>query len=198
MHDRTPERGGNPLRRKADRTRGRLHATFAVACVIAVICGVVVGRTAWTEAGRAAEVVARHRHSVAAVTVGETTYRAGDRPGQRTITVAPADWQYPTGRAHTGTVPVPANARKGDSVRVWVDDHGSVASAPRGTAEIALEAFGLGAVALTVTLLVSGLLVRIGLRTVDARSARAWEAEWEEVEPVWTGRLRPDQGADDD
>lgn len=33
----------NPLKRGADRTRARLRATFMLACLLAVICGAVVG-----------------------------------------------------------------------------------------------------------------------------------------------------------
>ncbi|MFB6613053.1 hypothetical protein ACIGFK_16260 [Streptomyces sp. NPDC085524] len=198
MDDRTRGPGNNPLRRKADRTRTRLHAAFAVACLIAVFCGVAVGRSAWTDSSRAAESVARHRHDIQAVTVGRTTYRAGDGPSGTRVTVAPATWRYPVDRAHTGTLPVPVGTREGDTVRVWVDDSGNAADEPPETIEIGLDAFGLGMGALTGILLASGLLVRIGLRIVDARSSRAWEAEWEGVEPLWSGRLRPGQGADDD
>ncbi|MFI8100765.1 hypothetical protein [Streptomyces sp. NPDC086023] len=197
MDDRTRGRGTNPLRRKADRTRTRLRAAFAVACLIAVVCGVAVGRAAWTESSRAAETVARHRHEVRAVTVGETTYRAGARPSGTPVTVAPATWHDPPERSHTGTVPVPAGTRKGDTVRIWVDDVGNAATAPPGRADVALDAVGFGMGALTGILLVSGLVVHAGLRIVDARSARAWETEWEAVEPLWSGRLRPGQGADD-
>ncbi|MGW6706309.1 hypothetical protein ACWGDE_15645, partial [Streptomyces sp. NPDC054956] len=79
MHQRTQGSGGNPLRRDADRTRARLHAVFMLACLLAVICGVAVGRSAWTNAGRASADIARHRHSVTAVTVGKTMYRSSVR-----------------------------------------------------------------------------------------------------------------------
>lgn len=197
MDDRTTGRGSNPLRRKADRTRTRLHAAFAVACLTAVFCGVAVGRAAWSDGSRAAEAVARHRHDVQAVTVGRTAYRAGDGPRGAPVTVAPATWRYPADRVHTGTLSVPVGTRQGDTVLVWVDDLGNTAGAPPGTVEIGLDAFGLGTGALTGVLLVSGLLLRLGLRIVDARSSRAWETEWEGVEPLWSGRLRPGQGADD-
>ncbi|MFJ6934423.1 hypothetical protein [Streptomyces sp. NPDC101132] len=59
-----------------------------------------------------------------------TGYRAGAPPIKRTTTVAPATWQYPTDRAHAGTVAVPAQTRKGDTVRVRVDDRGHAAAAP--------------------------------------------------------------------
>ncbi|AXE24242.1 hypothetical protein C0216_12950 [Streptomyces globosus] len=197
MNHRTSGRAANPLRRRADRTRFRLHAAFVLACLIAVFCGAAAGWTAWTDSSRAAEAVARHRHAVTATTVGGTSYRAEDGPSGRTLTVAPATWNYPPDRTHRHTVSVPAETRTGDTVRVWVDDRGNPAAAPPGTPEVVFEAFGLGTLALTGILLVSGALVRVGLRIVDVRASRAWESEWESVEPVWSGRLRPGQGADD-
>ncbi|MBZ9599457.1 hypothetical protein K7B06_30870 [Streptomyces erythrochromogenes] len=195
--DRTAGVGGNPLRRSADRTRTRLHAAFAVTCLLAVICGISAGRAAWTDAGRAAEMLAVHRHVVTATAVDATSYRTGPRPGERPIVVAPVTWQYPDGRRHADTVPVPAQTRKGDTVRVWVDDRGDAATAPPVTADLAMRAFGLGTVVFAGIALLAGALVRLGIRFVDARSARAWESEWEDVEPVWTGRPHPGHGADD-
>ncbi|CAL9337352.1 hypothetical protein SUDANB120_00194 [Streptomyces sp. enrichment culture] len=194
MDDRTTGAGGRPPLRSADRARTWLRRAFAAACLIAAVCGTAAGYASWSDGTRAAEALARERHAVTATTVGTTGYRSGDWPSDRTSTAASATWQYPPGRAHTGTVPVPPGTRKGDAVRVWVDDRGAVASAPPGTAELALEALLLGAAAATGVLVVSGALVRVGLRAVDARSARAWEAEWEDVEPLWSGRLRPGPG----
>ncbi|MFJ7587533.1 hypothetical protein ACIQZO_09075 [Streptomyces sp. NPDC097617] len=189
---------GNPLRRDADRTRARLRVTLVLACLLAVVCGVAVGRNAWTDAGRAAEEVARHRHSVAAVTVGETTYRAGPAPSTRPVPVARATWRDTSHRVHTETVPVPVGTRNGDAVRLWIDDHGNVAARPPSTPDIALNAVGLGTGASAVIVLAAGAFVYTRLRTVDARSRRAWESEWESVEPQWSGRLRPGPGAGDD
>jgi hypothetical protein len=191
--------GANPLRRDADRTRTRLHVAFALGCLLAVICGIAVGRAVWADGGRAAAETARHRHSTTATTVGDTTSLADARqPGRPPVTVAPATWDYPAHRPHTQTVPVPAETRKGDTVRVWVDDRGDMAPAPPRSHDLAMNAVGLGTGALCGTVLVVGALVFARLRIVDARSARAWEAEWEEVEPLWSGRLRPGQGAGDD
>ncbi|MFJ8160082.1 hypothetical protein ACIRBY_04035 [Streptomyces sp. NPDC096136] len=197
MDDRTTVAGNHPLRRGADRIRTLLHAAFVLACLVAVVCGVAVGRAAWNDGSRAADSIARHRHDVRAVTVGRTTYRAGDGPSGAPVTVAPATWHYPAGRTRTGAVPVPVGTREGDTVRVWVDDTGGAAGAPPGAMDIGLEASGLGMGASTGILLVSGVLVRFGLRTVDARNSRSWETEWEGVEPLWSGRLRPGRGVDD-
>ncbi|MDX3536955.1 hypothetical protein PV721_21775 [Streptomyces sp. MB09-01] len=198
MHHRRQGREDNPLRRDADRTRARLRVTFMVACLLAVVCGVAVGRSAWTDAGRAAAEIARHRHSVTAVTVGDTTYRAGPEPSTRPVPVAPATWRDTSHRVHTETVPVPAATRNGETVRLWVDDRGNATTAPPGTAHIALHAIGLGTGASATIVLAAGAAVYARLRIVDARSGQAWESEWESVEPRWSGRLRPGQGSGDD
>ncbi|WKD31189.1 Rv1733c family protein [Streptomyces xanthophaeus] len=198
MHHRKQGTGANPLRRDADRTRTRMHAAFALTCLLAVIAGFVLGRSAWTDGHRTAENVARHRHTVTATTVSETTYRAGDRPSSRPVTVATATWHYPSQHPHTETIPVPARTRHGDTVRVWVDENGRAAAAPPGRADIALNAVGIGTGALTGIVLAGGALVAMRLRIVDARSARSWESEWAGIEPLWSGRLRPGPGAGDD
>ncbi|MFE1896974.1 hypothetical protein [Streptomyces yangpuensis] len=198
MHHRTKGTGANPLRRDADRTRTRMHAAFALTCLLAVVAGFALGRAAWTDGHHSAVIVARHRHVVTATTIGETAHRAGDRPSSRPVTVATATWHYPAQRPHTETVPVPAETRKGDTVRVWTDDAGSAAAAPPGRADIALNAVALGAAAVAGIVLVGGGLVAVRLRTVDARSARAWESEWAGVEPLWSGRPHPGPGAGDD
>ncbi|MGW2997749.1 Rv1733c family protein, partial [Streptomyces sp. NPDC001193] len=182
----------------ADRTRTRMHAVFALTCLLAFVAGFVFGQAAWTDGHRSAETVARHRHTVTASTVGETTYLAGDQPGSRPVTVAAATWHYPSQRPHTETIPVPAGTRNGDTVRIWVDGNGTVAVAPPSQAEIALNAVGIGTGALAGIVLVGGAFVAVRLRIVDTRSARAWESEWAGVEPLWSGRLRPGQGAGDD
>ncbi|MFJ3974422.1 hypothetical protein [Streptomyces sp. NPDC090021] len=198
MHHRTNGTGANPLRRDVDRTRTRMHAAFALTCLLALVAGFAVGRAAWTDGHHAAVDVARHRHVVTATTVGETAHRTEDRPSSRTVTVATATWHYPAQRPHTETIPVPAGTRKGDTVRVWIDDSGRTADAPPGRADIALNAVALGAAAVAGIVLGGGGLVAVRLRMVDARSARAWESEWAGVEPLWSGRLRPGPGAGDD
>ncbi|MFB0631545.1 hypothetical protein [Streptomyces sp. AB3(2024)] len=169
-----------------------------LACLLAVICGVAAGRAAWTDAARDTAETARHRHVVTAVTVGETTYRAGTGPSTRPITMARATWRDPAHRVHTETVPVTAAPRTGDTVSLWADDDGNTTTTPPGTPEIALKAIGLGTGAFVGIALVAGAVLYVRLRLVNARSAQEWEREWESVEPKWSGRLRPGQGACDD
>ncbi|KPH97268.1 hypothetical protein OV450_5904 [Actinobacteria bacterium OV450] len=82
----------------------------------------------------------------------------------------------------------------------WTDGHRTAENAARHrhTVHIVLNAVGIGTGALAGIMLVGGALVAVRLRVVDAHSARAWESEWAGVEPLWSGRLRPGQGAGDD
>ncbi|WCD84779.1 hypothetical protein KPP03845_101102 [Streptomyces xanthophaeus] len=196
MHHRTKGTGANPLRRDADRTRTHMHAAFALTCLLAVIAGFALGRAAWTDGHRTAEKLASHRYTVTATTVGETTYRAGDHPSSRPVTVAAATWHYPSQRPHTETIPVPPRTRQGDTVRLWVDGSGRATGAPPSQADVALNAVGIGTGALAAVVLAGGGLVALRLRIVDARSARSWESEWAGIEPLWSGRLRPGAGDD--
>ncbi|MFD0373786.1 hypothetical protein [Streptomyces sp. NPDC127112] len=88
--------------------------------------------------------------------------------------------------------------RSGDTVHLWVDDNGKAATAPPGAPDLALNAIGLGTGAACAVALAAGVALYARQRTVDARSAREWEREWESVEPRWSGRLRPGHGAGDD
>ncbi|MFJ3175315.1 hypothetical protein ACIPJK_31615 [Streptomyces roseus] len=198
MHHRKKGAEANALRRPADSARTHVHVAFLLACLLAVVCGVLVGRVVWSDAGRASVETARHRHSTTATTTAATAYVAGVRMSSPPLTVAPATWQYPAHHAHTQTVPVPEGTRKGETVRVWVDDKGDAAPTPPGTSDVATTAVVYGTGTLCGVVFAAGALAFVRLRVVDARSARAWEAEWEDVEPLWTGRLRPGREAGDD
>ncbi|MFE2245323.1 hypothetical protein [Streptomyces lavendulae] len=148
-----------------------MRAASAPTCLPAAVVGSALGRAAWTDGHRTAENIARHRHTVTATTLGETTYRAGDQPSSRPATVATATWHCPPQCPHTETVPVPAGTRPGDTVRPWADANGTAAAAPPGRAETALNAVGIG--------------TRAPAGIVPADGA------------LRSGRLRPVQGAGD-
>ncbi|MFH7597894.1 hypothetical protein WDV06_22710 [Streptomyces racemochromogenes] len=198
MYHWTRHAADNPVRRDADRTRTRLHAAFASACLLAAVCGVLVGRSVWDDGSRAVGATAGHRHTVTATTTAGTAYVAAPRSAGPPLPVAPATWHYPGNRAHAQTVSVPAGTRTGDAVQVWVDDRGDAAPAPPATGDVAVRAIGYGTGVLSGIVLAAGALVAVRLRIVDARSARAWETEWAAIEPVWSGRPRPGHGAGDD
>ncbi|MFJ6939710.1 hypothetical protein [Streptomyces sp. NPDC101132] len=188
---------GNPLRRAADRTRARWHAAFALACVLAVAVGVLAALAVRTADTRTAQAQAAHRHRVTATVTAAPTPAVAARSGGR-ATTAQAVWRYPADVEHTGTVPVAPRTRARDRVPLWVDDRGEAARAPATARDIVLTAVGVGAGVCALTALCAGGVVHLRLRRVQAQSLRAWEQEWEQVEPRWTGRLRPGPGAGDD
>ncbi|MFJ5551790.1 hypothetical protein [Streptomyces sp. NPDC093225] len=197
FHRRTPT-GAGPLHRAADRARTRWHAVFVLACALAVIAGVLAALAVRDADTRTAQEQARHRHRVTATVVAEPTVVTAGRSGGFGLT-ARAVWRYPAaGAEHAGTITVPFRTHAHDRVPLWVDDGGRAAAGPASATDIGLNAAGLGACVCAATVLGAGAVVHLRLRRVEAGSLRDWDREWEVVEPLWTGRLRPGPGAGDD
>ncbi|MFD7624891.1 hypothetical protein ACFV7Q_02390 [Streptomyces sp. NPDC059851] len=191
--------GANPLRRGADRARARWHAVFALACVLAVVCAIGVGTAVHAAGERAAEARARILHRITATTVAEPVGPEAVRAAGAPSASARATWRYPGSRVHTGLVPVPPRTPVGEAVAIWVDDAGDVSFRPPRTEEaITLDAIAAAAGTLAAIVLGAGGLVSVRLRRIEAGSLRQWDREWARVEPYWSGRARPEQGADDD
>ena len=93
-----------------------------------------------------------------------------------------------SGSEHVADVPVAAVQPAGDTVRLWVDRNDRVVPAPlTQTDAVVISAMaGIGITALGTAILAS---LWCGLRRLfDARNRVAWDQEWAEVEPVWSGR----------
>lgn len=198
MSHRTTRTEANPLRRAADRTRTRWHAAFVLACALAAMVGILAALAARDTDTRGAQEQARHSHRVTATVTTEPTTAVAARPGSRPGTTAKAQWQYPAGREHTGFISVPSRTQQDDRVVLWVDDGGRATTAPASPAEITMNAVGVGTGVSAVVVLCAAAVVHVRLRRIDAAGLRQWERDWERIEPLWTGRLRPGQGAGDD
>jgi len=98
-----------------------------------------------------------------------------------------ARWQPPGQPPRTGQVLALVDARKGSTVRTWIDPSGAVTDPPPdhrivvGDVWLAVMATCLVS---WLVLLAAGVLVRRGL---DHRRLRAWEAEWRASGPLWSG-----------
>jgi hypothetical protein len=95
-----------------------------------------------------------------------------------------------SGVEHVAEVPVSYPRPAGDTVRLWVDRNGRITPAPLASADAVVigATSGIGIAALGAAVLA---LLWCGLRRLlDARNSVAWEQEWAEVEPVWSGRDR--------
>ncbi|MGW4161016.1 Rv1733c family protein [Streptomyces sp. NPDC004788] len=172
------------------------RAPLILVLTIALICGAVVAVLLWHARADANRDLAAHRHQVRAT----TTARAEDppvavRPGAKPQSSAPAVWEYPDHIRRSGTVEVPPRTPQGRTLTIWVDDRGSPARPPDSTADLVLTALAGGTAAAGVaTASVAGVLTLVR-RSSEGRRLAAWEQEWEQVEPVWSGRLRRGSGS---
>jgi hypothetical protein len=179
----------NPLRRGTDRVEAVLRLVIILVAVVAV-------PTASVAAGRWADHYALHRaqlqravdHQVTAVLLTDAPASGIPNPYTNVQTSwVPARWQPPGQPTRTGEVLALAGARKGSTVRAWVDPSGAVTAPPLehrfvvGDVWIAVMATCLVS---WLLLLAAGVLVR---RVLDRRRLRAWEAEWRASGPLWSG-----------
>jgi hypothetical protein len=93
-----------------------------------------------------------------------------------------------SGNEHVADVLVAGRQPAGDTARLWVDRNLRVVPAPlTRTDALAIGATaGIGIAASGAAVLA---LLWCGLRRLlDARNGLAWDQEWAEVEPLWSGR----------
>jgi hypothetical protein len=93
-----------------------------------------------------------------------------------------------SGGEHVADVLVAGRQPVGETVRLWVDRNDRVVPAPLTQADALVigATAGVGMAALGATVLAA---LWCGLRRLlDARNSLAWDEEWAEVEPVWSGR----------
>ncbi|MEV0412809.1 hypothetical protein AB0I68_18905 [Streptomyces sp. NPDC050448] len=188
----------NPLRRAADRIRTGWHAALILSLLVAIACGATAGLATWHADSRAAQEQAVHRHRITATTLTDAERRPGGRVSGVPGATAQAAWRFPAATRHTAMLAVPVGTASGKPVRVWVDDAGREAPAPRAGSDIALSAVAAGIWTGGLIAVCAVGVVHLGLRRLDARALDAWEREWERVEPRWSGRTRSGPGADDD
>lgn len=179
--------------------RGR--AALILVLTISLICGAVATASLWIAGAKADRELAAHRHQVQATTTGTAKDPpVATRYGSTPRALAPAVWEQPEHVRRSGTIHVPPRTPQGRTVTIWVDDTGTPARPPGSAADRALTSLSGGSVATaSVGAIGAGVLALVRRRT-EARRLAVLEQEWEEVEPVWSGRLRRGSapGTDDD
>ena len=179
----------NPLRRGTDRVEGALRLVMIIVVVVAMpAAAVAAGRWADHYVRHQAQVQQSVDHQVAAVLLRDAPATGIPDPYTTVETTwVPARWQPPGQPARTGEVLAVAGARKGSTVRTWIDPSGAVTDPPLDNRVIVGDVW----LAVVATLVVSGLLLlaagALARRMFDWRRLRAWEAEWRASGPLWSG-----------
>ena len=179
----------NPLRRGTDRVEGVLRLVMIILAVLAVpAASVAAGRWADHYALHWAQVQRTVDHQVTAVLLRDAPAIGTPDPYTSVQTAwVPARWQPPGQPPRTGEVLAVAGARKGSTVRIWINPSGAVTDPPLDHHVVA----GDVVMAVMATLLLSGLLLMtawaLARRLLDRRRLRAWETEWRASGPQWSG-----------
>ncbi|MEU3744156.1 MULTISPECIES: hypothetical protein [Streptomyces] len=179
-------------------TRPARRGALVFVLMIALICGAVATGSLWTAGAKADRERAVHSHQVTATTTGP----AKDPPvatrfGSTSKAVAPAVWEQPEHVRRTGTINVPPQTPQGRALTIWVDDEGAPTRPPGGAADRAFTSLAGGTAAAGVVGVTGSAVVFLVRRRTEGHRLAAWEREWEQVEPVWSGRLRRGSGAGD-
>ena len=179
----------NPLRRGTDRIEAALRLVLMIILVAAVpAAAVIAGQRADHSALNRAHAQQAADHWVNAVLIQQAPATGSPDPYTSVQTAwALARWQPPGLPARTGEVLATAGARKGSTVRTWIDASGAVTDPPLDHREIA----GDVSIAVIATFLVSGLVLlassTLVRRVLDRRRLSAWDAEWRASGPLWSG-----------
>jgi hypothetical protein len=176
----------NPLRRTSDRVEA---AILAAALVVFLAGAPLLAVFAWHWADAAALRVQRHQqsswHQVNAVLLASPRPIVDIGYGGVTGSEVRARWTAPDGTVRTGQVPAPASARAGSTVRIWVDQSGTLTGLPLRAEQATGQAVLASALAPFVLGAALICAVSLGVHVLDRRRLASWAADWRTTGPRW-------------
>jgi hypothetical protein len=181
--------GSGPLKRTSDRIQVLARVLLACGLATAIPVALVVASVTHTQVVAEARAQSLARHQVDAHLVADPVVATSGSDDVPPTSRAPAVWSGPSGAEHTGALVVPAGARAGSTVGVWVDRDGELTTRPldRGAAVSRAVAMAVGTY-LCLSSLAAGLYLAVGA-ALDRGRLRRWAAEWAVIEPEWTRRV---------
>jgi hypothetical protein len=102
--------------------------------------------------------------------------------------LVPVRYTAPDGTARAAEAPVTGRYPAGASVRVWVDRAGAIAAEPIRPVDAVTSAAAGGLGLLIVGALAIGCIWVVIHHGILRINAARWAREWEQVEPMWSGR----------
>jgi hypothetical protein len=179
----------NPLRRGTDRVEAALRLVLIILIVLVVpAAAVAAGQWADHRGLHQSQLKQATDHLVTAVLIQDAPASGPPDPHTSVPTTwVLARWQPPGQPPRTGQLLAVAGARKGSTVRTWIDPSGAITDPPQDHRIIV----GYVWLAVMATWLLSSLLllaaVTLARGALDRRRLSAWEAEWRASGPRWSG-----------
>ena len=184
--------GSGPLTRGSDRIEFAARVLLLALVVAAVPVALAVATATATQTRSVADAHAAGRHQVKARLREDAPSPAGSPAGGTDHAASSAwgvaTWTAPSGGAREGVVDVPAAAKAGTTVTIWVDGDGAVTTRPLADADVA------GAIGYSVpTFVGTSALATFGYlgvrRVLDRSRMRRWAADRAVVEHVWSRKV---------
>jgi hypothetical protein len=181
--------GSGPLKRTSDRLELLARVVLTSVLLSAVAIALAVATASYTQGRSEVATQAAERRQVVAELLEDAVAEKGGAEGASPAGRATAVWTAPSGVERTAAISVPARARAGSTLTIWVDRDGHRTTRPLSNGDVV----GLSAGTALLTYLVISIVAigayRLFRRQLDRSRSRRWAAEWAEVEPVWTGKV---------
>ncbi|MEV3957825.1 Rv1733c family protein [Streptomyces albogriseolus] len=183
-----------PLCRRSDVVEAWTAVAVAVLlCLTVPSAGVLTTRWAYEDARAAADQQRAERHRVRAEVLERPSRarppsEAESGSERRRASRAAVRWADPDEGTRTALVRVPAHARPGDPVHVWLDSRGREVLPPVDDASVWQYGVGMGTLAGGSTAAVLLLAHRAVRGVALRRRLGEWERDWARTGPLWTHR----------
>lgn len=182
----------NPLRRTADRAEAVVMAALLLAFLACAPLAALAASHGVASAGARAERAEAGWHRVRAVLLQSALEPAHARFQAALLPTARARWTAPDGAQRTGVVYAPRGATAGATVTVWTNDSGQPTGVPVQPVDVTARTILAASVAVGVVAALASCAGLLAHWLLDRRRLAAWDAEWSQTGPQWTGqRLRP-------
>jgi hypothetical protein len=180
----------NELRRRSDVVEAWTVLAVALLLVVgAPLAGFAAGYLAYGDANHKAETLRAQRHAVRAEVIGDTRAPVPSVQGGRPVTQrVMVRWTDPDGAVRTSRAAVPADARRGEVVDLWLDSRGRTVPPPPDSSAVWQHSLAMGicgAAGAAGVVLLGHTVVR---RTAARHRLAEWERDWARTEPEWTRR----------
>jgi hypothetical protein len=178
--------GSGPLKRTSDRLQHLGRILLLGVLLTGVAVALAVATAGYTEAAAKAAVQSASRHQVKAELTEDASppsVNTSDMSGRGSASVT---WRDAAGAAQHAVLSVPAGARAGSTMLVWVDRSGHRTTRPISRGDAVYAGIGYGVLTYLAIAGVAVAAYRLFRGSLDRGRIRRWDAEWAQVEPVWS------------